>query len=118
MLFFYIFLFPFPGYRELSEVFESDFNLRETVAKLLEKKTACRQAYKHVASHFNMKDVGYLERRDNPGEDVLVYLETTHPNLTIYRFCKALKAKNIRRLDIVNKLVGYLIQIDRHDTKA
>ena len=65
-----------------------------------------------------MKDVGYLERRDNPGEDVLVYLETTHPNLTIYRFCKALKAKNIRRLDIVNKLVGYLIQIDRHDTKA
>ena len=117
--FFLIFLFPFPGYRKLSEVFESDLNLKETVAKLLEKETfACRKAYKHVAVHFNMKDVDYLERRYNPGEDVLVYLEACYPDLTVYHFCKVLKDNNIRRFDIVNKLVGYLIQIDRLDTKA
>ena len=87
-------------------------NLKEAVANLLEKETtACRKAYKHVAFHYNMKGIDHLEvqRKTRPGEDVLVYLETALPDLTVYHFCKVLKGENIRRLDIVKKLVDYLI---------
>lgn len=85
-------------------------NLKETVANLLEKKTtAGRKAYKHVAFHYKMKGIDHLEQKTSPGEDVLVYLETALPDLTVYHFCKVLKGENIRRLDIVNKLVDYLI---------
>ncbi|XP_029208472.2 uncharacterized protein LOC114972102 isoform X2 [Acropora millepora] len=100
------------SYRKLSEVFNSDMNLKEAVANLLEKETtACRKAYKHVAFHYNMKGIDHLEvqRKTSPGEDVLVYLETALPDLTVYHFCKVLKGENIRRLDIVKKLVDYLI---------
>ena len=97
----------------------SDFRLKDTVANLLDKETtACRKAFKHFALRFNLKDFYYFERSRNPGEDVLNYLAARYPDLTVYRFCKVLKDNNIRRLDIVNKLVGYLIQIDLHDTKA
>ena len=103
VFFLFTFRFPFPGYRKLSEVFESDLHLKETVANLLEKETTTyRKAYKHVALHFNLKDFDYFERRNNPGEDVLDHLEACYPDLTVYRFCKVLRGNNIRRLDIVN----------------
>ena len=109
-VFFFLFLFPFPGYRKLSDVFDRDLDLKETVAHLLEKETtACKKAYKHVAFHYNMKDINHLEGKTSRGEDVLVYLETALPDLTVYHFCKVLKGENIRRLDIVNKLIDYLI---------
>ena len=103
-----MFLFPFPGYRKLTEVFDSHLSLKETVTSLLEKET---NACKHVAFHYKMKSIDRhkLERCKNPGENVLGYLETKHPDLTVYHFCKVLKDKDIRRLDIVNELVDYLI---------
>ena len=80
------------------------------MADLLEKETkACRKAYKHVASKYGMNNINQLERSKNPGEDVLGYLESAHPDLTVYQFCKVLKGEYIKRLDIVNKLAAYLI---------
>ena len=95
--FLYIFLFPFPGYRKLSEVFDRDLDLKETVANLLEKEiTVCRKAYKHVAFHYKMTDIDRLERCKNPGEGVLDYLKSAQPDLTVYQFCKVLKGETIR----------------------
>ncbi|XP_067040144.1 uncharacterized protein [Acropora muricata] len=98
------------SYRKLSEVFYRDLDLKETVANLLEKEiTVCRKAYKHVAFHYKMTDIDRLERCKNPGEGVLDYLKSAQPDLTVYHFCKVLKGETIRRLDIVYKLVDYLI---------
>ena len=110
--FFFKYFFPFPGYRKLSEVFDRDLDLKETVANLLEKETTvCGKAYKHVAFHYKMTDldIDRLERCKNPGEGVLDYLKSTQPDLTSYHFCKVLKGETIRRLDIVYKLLDYLI---------
>ena len=105
-----MFLFPFPGYRELAEVFDSDLYLKGTVANLLERETGlCRKTYKQVAFQYKVKDIDRLDRCENPGEDVLDSLKSSQPNLTVYHFCKVLKGEKIRRLDIVNKLVDYLI---------
>ena len=91
-------------------MFDSNLYLEEIVANLLEKETRlCRKAYRQVAFHYKLTNIDRLERRNNPGEDVLVYLETCHPDLTVHDFCKVLKGENMRRLDIVNKLVDYLI---------
>jgi len=56
-----------------------------------------------------MKSIDRLERCKNPGEAVLDFLKSTQPDLSVYHFCKVLKGENIRRLDIVNKLLDYLI---------
>ena len=69
----------------------------------------CRKAYRQVAFQYKMKGIDRLERCKNPGEAVLDFLKSTQPDLTVYHFCKVLKDENIRRLDIVNKLLDYLI---------
>ena len=95
----------------MAEAFARDFDLRQTVANLLVKDTGtCKNVYKRVASHYEMKDIHLLDQLSkHPGEDVLEYLESSKPDLNVYDFCKLLKGENIRRLDIVNKLVDYLI---------
>ncbi|KAK2556096.1 hypothetical protein P5673_022116 [Acropora cervicornis] len=68
-----------------------------------------------------MYNINRLERWKNPGksQEIFCYLESSHPNLTVYHFCKELKDENVRRLDVVNKLVDYLICLkDRNDSKA
>ncbi|XP_074620698.1 uncharacterized protein LOC141879336 isoform X2 [Acropora palmata] len=99
------------SYRKLAEVFENDLILKETVANLLQKETnVCRKAYKRVAFYYKMTDIAdQLERCKNPGEDVLDSLKSTQPDLTVHHFCMVLKGENIRRLDIVNKLIDYLV---------
>ena len=95
----------------MAEAFARDFDLRQSVANLLVKDTGtCKNVYKHVASRYEMKDIHLLDQlHGHPGEDVLAYLESSNPDLNVYDFCKVLKGENIRRLDIVNKLVDYLI---------
>ena len=114
---FLAFLFPFPGYRKLAEAFSRSLDLKETVAYLLQKEGVA--GYKNVAVNYMMKDLDLLKLKGcpNPGEDVLGFLESTNPDLTVYQFCKVLKSKNLRRLDIVNILVDYLM-VDRNDSKA
>ncbi|XP_015780805.1 PREDICTED: uncharacterized protein LOC107358729 isoform X2 [Acropora digitifera] len=96
------------SYKTLTEVFQSSIYLRTEVANLLQKKVDGITGYKHVASHYVM-NIGVLEQCENPGEGVIANLEAKHPDLTVYHFCKILKDKKIRRLDIVNELKGYLI---------
>ena len=80
------------------------------MAYLLEKETnAYGKTCKRVAFKCGMNKIDRLEQSKNPGEEVLGYLELAYPDLTVYHFCKVLKGENIRRLDIVNKLVDYLI---------
>ena len=114
---FLTFLFPFPGYTKLAEAFNSSLDLKDTVAYLLQEEGVA--GYKHVAVNYKMKDLDLLKLRGcpKPGEEVLGYLESTNPDLTVYQFCKVLKGKKIRRLDIVNILVDYLM-IDRNDARA
>lgn len=97
-------------YRTLAEAFDSDLNLKEKVAILLEKDIdAYRKSYRKVAFHYKMSNYDHLERHRTPGEDVLDFLKASHPNLNVYDFCKVLKREDVRRLDIVDKLVDYLI---------
>ena len=78
------------------------------MANLLRKEVEGIAGYKHVAFHYEM-DIDVLEQCPNPGEGVIVKLEATYPDLTVYHFCKVLKNIKIRRLDIVNELKGHLI---------
>lgn len=107
-------------YKKLAQVFQSSFPLKTTVEDLLEKETnAYGKTCKHVAFKYRMYNINRLERWKNPGAEVFCYLESTHPNLTVYHFCKELKDENIRRLDFVNKFVHHLICLkDRNDAKA
>lgn len=54
-------------------------------------------------------DIDVLEQCENPGEGVIAKLGAEHPDLAVYHFCKVLKDKEIRRLDIVKELKGHLI---------
>ena len=81
--------------------------LKTEVANLLRKKVEDIAGYKHVAFHYEM-NIDALECQD-PGEGVIATLGANHPDLPVYHFCKILKDKKIRRLDIVNELKGYLI---------
>lgn len=98
-------------YRTLAEAFDSDLNLKLKVAMLLEEDTdAYGKAYRKVAFHYQMSNYGHLGQRKTPGEDVLNFLQASHPDLNVYDFCKVLKREDVRRLDIVNELVAYLIR--------
>ena len=52
--------------------------------------------------------IKFLENDFEPGKVTLEYLESTHPDLTVYEFCKALKEDSVKRLDIVIELLGHL----------
>ncbi|XP_074620490.1 uncharacterized protein LOC141879213 isoform X2 [Acropora palmata] len=96
------------SYKTLTEVFQSSIDLRTKVAILLRMKVEGIAGYKHVASHYEM-DIDVLEQCENPGEGVITNLAAKYPDLAVYHFCKVLKDKKIRRLDIVDKLKNYLI---------
>ncbi|XP_067040155.1 uncharacterized protein [Acropora muricata] len=96
------------SYKTLTEVLQSSLYLKNKVANLLRKEVEGIAGYKHVAFHYEM-DIDVLEQCQNPGEGVIVKLEATYPDLTVYHFCKVLKNIKIRRLDIVNELKGHLI---------
>ena len=66
-----------------------------------------------MASIYKMGNLSSLERCKNPGEGVLEFRFSSNPNLTVYDFCKKLKEKRIRRLDIVAVLEDYLL--DQND---
>ena len=53
-------------------------------------------------------DIKLLEKDREAGEKTLDYLRSSHPDLTVYDFCKALKDHSIKRLDIVKELLGHL----------
>ena len=62
-------------------------------------------AFKYGMDQLKIKSV---ENDQEAGQKTLEYLEASNPNLHVYDFCKTLKEHNIRRLDIVNELLGHL----------
>lgn len=60
--------------------------------------------WKKVAHKYNMRevDIDNLERSQKAGEDVIAYLKSAKPDLTVYEFCKSLK--DIHRNDIIKSL--------------
>ncbi|XP_068702628.1 uncharacterized protein [Montipora foliosa] len=99
-------------YSLLAEVFKENFNIREKVEKLLCKEISGCPAWKQVASSYNHEDLSSFARCKNPGEEVIEFLLSSNPNLSVYNFCKKLKEKRIRRLDIVTALEDFLVQND------
>lgn len=63
-----------------------------------------------MASKYGMDelDIKHLENDREAGKNTLEYLRSSHPDLVVYDFCKALKDHNIRRLDIVKELLEHL----------
>ncbi|XP_068702633.1 uncharacterized protein [Montipora foliosa] len=99
-------------YSLLEEVFKENFNTREKVEKLLCKEISGCPAWKQVASSYKHEDLSSFARCKNPGEEVIDFLLSSNPNLSVYNFCKKLKEKSIRRLDIVAALEDFLVQND------
>ena len=85
-------------------------DVEEMVGKKLSLELAAKKAWKFVANHYKMSrtDIGLLEKEMRPGVETINYIKAEDPNLTVYNFCKTLKQCNIRRLDIVKSLKGYL----------
>lgn len=97
-------------YSRLEELFKNNFNTREKVENLLCTVINGRRAWKQVAGSHKMDDLSLIERCTNPGKEVIDFLLASNPTLTVYSFCKELKEKSIRRLDIVAELEGYLTE--------
>ena len=102
--------FFFLGYKYLSEVFQHSLETQEKVEKLLVKKIPGLGGWKHVAFKYKMDelDISSLEGNQEAGKSIIEYLRANNTELTVYEFCKTLKESNIRRLDIVNQLLGHL----------
>ena len=102
--------FCFPGLQLLNEVFDHFLETRETVEKLLVTEVPGLGGWRQVAHKYKMRevDIGVLKGRQDVGAAVIAYIRAHNPELTVYDFCKTLKGPNIRRLDIVGKLLGHL----------
>lgn len=64
----------------------------------------------HIASWYRMDQhkIKNLENDPEAGKKVLEYLGSSNPDLTVYEFCKTLKTREIKRLDIVKELLEHL----------
>ena len=47
--------------------------------------------------------------QETAGRELIEFLAKSYPKLTVYDFCKKLKEKDIRRLDIVEVLSAHLL---------
>ena len=67
--------------------------------------------WKEIAVEYSMDEnkIESLENSDNPTEDVLTYLRSSRPRLTVYDFCKTLILhQKIKRNDVVEVLLPHL----------
>ena len=110
------FCLSFSGPKLLSEL---DFNTRDEIAWLLKKTKYGLGGFKKVAAEYGMKPfhIGVVEDSSNPGNEVLDYIMTSKPDLTVYSFCKTLKGDRFKRCDIVQKLEDhFLVQEETANT--
>jgi len=91
---------------------ELDIDTRDEVASLLENKLFGLGGCRQVAAKYGMKNhqIGALNNSEQPGQDVMEFLEGKKPNLTVYSFCKTLKENNIERFDIVKILENHFLK--------
>lgn len=59
-----------------------------------------------VAAKYRMTyfQIVALENSKEPGKELLGFLMTSMPDLTVYSFCQTLKGKEFKRSDIVRRL--------------
>ena len=72
-----------------------------------------------MAAEYGMESlhIGVVEDSSNPGNEVLDYIVTSKPDLTVYSFCKTLKGDRFKRSDIVQKLEDhFLVQEETANT--
>ena len=96
---------------ELKYLRDVDLNIKEKVGYLLTKKKPGTRNWKQLAINYAMEDllIVSLERsQETAGKELIEFLATSNPKLTVYDLCKELKDKDIRRLDIVEVLSAHL----------
>lgn len=94
----------FSEYKRLSEL---DLDTQDKVVELLLSSNTWRKA----VLKFNMSSdhIDALQTtRADAGSHVMLFLEATKPDLTVYDFCKVLRESNIQRFDIINELREHL----------
>lgn len=81
---------------ELKTLRELKFDTKNQVAMLLENTAPGVGGWKEVAHRYGMnKDlVKNLETKQDPGTQVMDFLQASKPDLQVYSFCKTLKEKN------------------------
>lgn len=101
------FFFSFSVYKCLSDV---DLNTKTKVETLLTRKIQGLGGWRQVADKYEMDEViiDSLEGNQDAGKEIISYLKGANPDLTVYEFCKTLKERNIRRLDIIRELLSQL----------
>ena len=87
-----------------------DLNTKNKVETLLTKKIHGLGGWRQVADKYEMDevDIDSLEGSQDAGKTIISYLKATNPDLKVYEFCKTLKERNIRRLDIIKELLSQL----------
>ncbi|XP_020605225.1 uncharacterized protein LOC110044046 [Orbicella faveolata] len=87
-----------------------DLDTQDRIEDLLTQKSYGSEGWRQIAFKYEMDHVKIrsLENHPEAGKKTLDYLRASHPDLTVYDFCKTLKEHNIRRLDIVKELRGHL----------
>ena len=99
------------GFKYLTEVFQDNLQILESVAKRLQTKVPDAGGWKQVAHKYGMAEEtrDSLEGSQERGESVIGYLKTAHPQLTVYEFCKYLK--DIKRNDIIIALSDHFFSV-------
>ena len=99
------------GFKYLTEVFRDNLQIQESVEKLLQKTVLDVGGWKEIAHKYEMTEEtrDSLEGCQERGKRVIDYLKSTHPELTVYEFCKYLK--DIKRNDIIIALSDHLVSV-------
>ena len=96
---------------------ELDYEMRDDLASLLEIKKPRLRGWRAIGSKYGLTHykLRLMANSGEPGTNVLEYLATREPELTVYDFCKTLK-DSFKRLDIVAKLENhFLVAISDED---
>ena len=89
---------------------ELDYEMRDDLASLLEIKKPRLRGWRAIGSKYGLTHykLRLMANSGEPGTNVLEYLATREPELTVYDFCKTLK-DSFKRLDIVAKLENHFL---------
>ena len=98
------------GLKCLSEL---DYSTMDCVATLLGIQKPGLGDWRRIGSKYGMEgykiDALANAAPDERGREVLEFLKTSKPKLTVYDFCKTLKKENFKRFDIVKELENHFL---------
>ena len=92
---------------------ELDYSTMDCVATLLGIQKPGLGDWRRIGSKYGMEgykiDALANAAPDERGREVLEFLKTSKPKLTVYDFCKTLKKENFKRFDIVKELENHFL---------